>query len=81
MLGRIGGRGTMAQQVCVVVSAAERSSWLQSRATVIGAQVCRARFGGSAAGAAQSIGVSRPKDPQAWQGADRVIDEPEEVGR
>jgi hypothetical protein len=26
-------------------------------------------------------GVSRPKDPQAWQGADRVIDEPEEVGR
>jgi len=47
-------------------------------------QVCRtgahrARFGGSAAGAAQSIGVSRPKDPQVWQGADRVIDEPEEV--
>ena len=82
---RIGGRGPMAQQVCVVVSAAERSRWLQSRATVIGrASMSNGRAScalwriGSRGGAEHRR--QPPKDPQVWQGADRVIDEPEEVG-
>jgi hypothetical protein len=77
----------MAQQVCVVVSAAERSSWLQSRATVIGrASMSNGRAScalwriGSRGGAEHRRQPAKGPASLA-QGADRVIDETEEVGR
>ena len=77
----------MAQQLCVVVSAAERSSWLQSRATVIGRASmsngrasCSLRRIGSRGDAEHRRQAAKGPASLA-QGADRVIDETEEVGR